>query len=103
MPLCHNLIEAMAAGAIPILQYGDYLPHPLKDGVNCLAFKDTNSLRAITQAVLTLNNDRVCELRANVLAYYKEFLAPGCFARQLFSGPQRERTLLVNAYRVPRK
>src|SRR5205823_2507023 len=38
MPLSHNLIEAMSLGAIPILNYGDYLDPPLRDGVDCLAF-----------------------------------------------------------------
>ena len=99
MPLCHNLIEALAAGAVPILQYADYLPPPLHHGVNCLAFSDAAGLREIIGAVLTMNQEEIRSMRANVRQYYDEFLAPGCFAKRLLNGP---RTLLLNAYRVPR-
>jgi glycosyltransferase involved in cell wall biosynthesis len=103
MPLCHNLIEALACGSIPILQYAAYLPQPLEDGVNCLAFQNSADLQEITAKVLTMSPEQIQALRGNVRAYYDEFLAPGRFAEKLFSGPQRERTLLINAYRVPRK
>jgi glycosyltransferase involved in cell wall biosynthesis len=103
MPLCHNLIEAMAAGAVPILQYGDYLPQPLEDGVNCLAFRNPAGLQEITAKVLTMSQEQIRSLRGNVRGYYDEFLAPGRFAARLFARPQLETTLLLNAYRVPRK
>ncbi len=102
MPLCHNLIEALAAGCIPILQYAAYLPEPLRDGVNCLAFADAAGLRATIAAVLAMSPEDIRLLRENVRAYSGEFLAPGRFAGKLFSGPQDRRTLLLNAYRVPR-
>lgn len=99
MPLCHNLIEALAAGAIPILQYAEYLPRPLQNGVNCLAFTDATGLPGIIRRVLAMSQDEIRAMRRNVRNYYDEFLAPGRFAERLFSGP---RTLLLNAYRVPR-
>lgn len=99
MPLCHNLIEALAAGCIPLLQYAAYLPPPLEHGVNCLAFNDAAELRKTIEAVLVMNAEEILNLRANVRAYHDEFLAPGRFAKRLFNGP---RTLLLNAYRVPR-
>ncbi len=102
MPLCHNLIEAMAAGAVPILQYGDYLPQPLEDGVNCLAFSDSTSLREITVKVLAMSQEQIHTLRGNVRAYYDEFLAPGRFARRLVASPSPYTVLLMNSYRVPR-
>lgn len=99
MPLCHNLIEALAAGCIPILQYSNYLPPPLTDGENCLAFTDAAGLRETIAKALALSPEEIRILRENVRKYYDEFLAPGQFARRLLSGP---RTLLLNAYRVPR-
>lgn len=99
MPLCHNVVEALAAGCIPILQYAAYLPPPLEDGVNCLTFRDAAGLRETIAAANTMNPDKIVELRSNVRRYYNEFLAPGRFASRLLNGP---RTLLLNAYRVPR-
>lgn len=102
MPLCHNLIESLAAGAIPVLQYGDYLPQPLENRVNCLAFDDAGGLRDVIATALAMSEEDIRALRANVRAYYQEFLAPGRFAQTMFSGPETRRTLLLNAYRVPR-
>lgn len=99
MPLCHNVIEALAAGCIPILQYADYLPPPLTDGVNCLAFRDAAGLRETITSALDMSPEEIRHLRANVRMYHDEFLAPGRFTKRLLSGP---RTLLLNAYRVPR-
>jgi hypothetical protein len=99
MPLCHNVIEALAAGCIPILQYADYLPPPLKTGVNCLAFSDAASLRETIATARAMDSNKIVELRSNVRRYYNDFLAPGRFATRLLNGP---RTLLLNAYRVPR-
>jgi hypothetical protein len=102
MPLCHNLIEAMAAGAIPILQYAAYLPTPLENRVNALTFDSADSLREAVKTALEMSPDEVVQLRMNVSAYYQKFLAPGCFARRLFDGAYTRKNLLFNAYRVPR-
>lgn len=102
MPLCHNLIEAMAGGAIPILQYASYLTVPLGNRVNALTFHDAASLREAVETALCMSRDEVMLMRANVHDYYQKHLAPGCFARRLFGGTATRRNLLFNAYRVPR-
>ncbi len=101
MPLCHNLIEALAAGCIPILQYANYLPDPLTDRENCMAFHNAASLRKTLDEILNLSPARISELRANVRHYYDEILAAGRFAERLFTGSTRK-TLLLNAYRMSR-
>jgi hypothetical protein len=102
MPLCHNLIEAMAAGAVPILQYANYLPVHLENRVNALTFHDAASLRQAVETALGMSRDEVMRMRGNVHEYYQKHLAPGCFARRLFGGAATRRNLLFNAYRVPR-
>jgi len=102
MPLCHNVIEALASGSIPILQYAAYLTPPLQDRVNCLAFHDAQSLRVVMDLVFSLSPAEITALRANVRAHYAEHLTPGRFSQRLFSGSHRHRTLLLNDYRVPR-
>jgi hypothetical protein len=102
MPLCHNVIESLAAGAIPILQYGAYLSPPLEDGVNCLAFHDATGLRDVIKRALAMPQEEIQQLRAGVRAYHDKFLAPGRFTHRLFSGPQKKRVMLLNEYRVPR-
>lgn len=100
MPLCHNLIEAMAAGAIPILQYTRYLDPPLRDGIECLAFHDAESLEALIERVVGMDPAEVERLREGVKTYFNEWQAPGMFARNLVTPPAER--LLINSYRVPR-
>lgn len=102
MPLCHNLIEALAASTIPILQYADYLTPRLIDGKTCLAFSDAAGLAAAVKRALAMSPDEIQTLRTGVRGHYEEHLSPGRFVTKLFSGPAR-RTLLLNDYRVPRK
>ncbi len=99
MPLCHNLVESLAAGAVPILQYARYLSPELVDGVNCLAFHDAESLQKVIARVLAMPETEISELRNGAKAYYDAFLAPGQFAKRLLA---ENSTLLMNAYRVPR-
>jgi hypothetical protein len=102
MPLCHNVIEAMAAGCVPILQYSEYLSPPLQNGINCLAFDDERSLELVLSSIFSMTEDHIQRLRAGVRAYHEENLAPGRFAHRLFSSPQKKRVMLLNEYRVPR-
>ena len=102
MPLCHNVIEAMAAGCVPILQYSEYLSPPLKHEINCLAFHDERSLELVLNSIFSMTEDHIQRLRAGVRAYHEENLAPGRFAHRLFSSPQKKRVMLLNEYRVPR-
>ncbi len=102
MPLCHNVIEALAAGCIPILQYESYLTPPLLDRTNCLAFHDAQTLSDTLGEIRAMGAEKIAELRANVRSHYDGYLASGRFTGQLFSGPQKRRVLLLNDYRVPR-
>jgi len=102
MPLCHNVIEALAAGNIPILQYGAYLSPPLQDRVNCLAFHNAQSLNDVLHSVFSMSVGEIQTLRANVRSHYDAHLAPGRFAQRLFCGSHDRRILLLNDYRVPR-
>lgn len=103
MPLCHNLIESMAAGTVPILQYARYITPELIDGVNCLGFHDEASLHQVLKRILEMSQEEIVTLRANVRAYYEQYLATGRFAKRLLGSPHPRQTLLLNAYRVPRR
>ena len=102
MPLCHNLIETMATGTVPVLQYSAYLAPRLEDGVNCLAFHDEASLRSVIDRVLSMDGQEILRLRRGAKAYYDTYLAPGCFAERLLKDENPDTTLLMNSYRVPR-
>lgn len=75
MPHCHNIIESMSRGVIPILEYNNYMYPNLVDGVNCISFNSLEELDSKLQSVLTMNPKRIQELRENVYKYYDEHLS----------------------------
>ena len=102
MPLCHNLIESLAAGSIPILQYAEYLDPPLVHGVNCLISHDEESLIETVNQALEMNPDGVVTLKANAQAYYKTHLLPGSFAKKMVTrSAGQQLTLYIYAYHTP--
>lgn len=102
MPLCHNLVEAMAAGTIPVLQYHLYLDPPLENNVNCLSFGSADELKALVARILAMSPSELRSLRGGVRDYYYRHHAPAAFTRKLTMGQGNQQVLLLNAYRVVR-
>lgn len=94
MPICHNLVETMAVGAVPILEYPEYLEPKLKDGVNCLAFSGAEDLIKTMRRALQMKAQEIARLRTGAVEYYRKYLAPGLFAKDVMAAPERELTLL---------
>ncbi|SHI85620.1 Glycosyltransferase involved in cell wall bisynthesis [Rubritalea squalenifaciens DSM 18772] len=101
MPLCHNLVEALSCGSIPIIQYHKYLTPELIDGENCLTFHDEETLRQAIQRAVEMPETEVLKMRAAALRYYEDNLTEGQFAKRLLDTPSKQITLLLNAYRAP--
>lgn len=77
MPLCHNVIEALSVGVIPILNYPNWLNPSLQDGVNCLVYNGKNLFEVIDKA-LEMNALEKKKLSENASLlydmYYKNFV-----------------------------
>jgi len=76
MPLCHNIVEAMCAGCIPILQHPHLLSPALQHGVNCLAFRDERELLDLMRSLPDMPEDVLLTMRRNVLDHYRQYLTP---------------------------
>ncbi len=85
MPFCHNIIEAMAVGCIPITQYGKYFDPPLIDGETCLDFNDISDLLEVTQFAAGMDATDIGRMRENVLRYYDEHLDARAAVRQIYA------------------
>jgi hypothetical protein len=85
IPFSHNLVEAMAVGSIPITNYGHLFNPPLIDGVHCLVFNDRESLIAKIKHALCMDDDAKTQIRANILAYYRQHLCPSAFAKKVIA------------------
>lgn len=101
MPLCHNLIESMAAGTIPILQYSNYVSPVLENMKNCLTFDSEESLKVVVERALSMDEEEVLRLRKNARAYYDAYCKPGMFAERILGVGESPLTIMMNAYRVP--
>lgn len=96
MPMCHNAIEAMAVGTIPILNYTDWFCPMLQHGKDCIQFDDAIDLQDQFQYVLGLKSKDVEKMRHNVIGYYEHYLAPSGFRRALENNPYNPVTLIMN-------
>lgn len=101
MPMCHNVIEAMRVGTIPLLQYPEYFHPPLKSGVNCVVYYDKKTLVQQTRAVLQMSPKQIIEMKKNVTDYYEQYLHPPAWIERLLRRPEEETKLVVNAYHFP--
>jgi hypothetical protein len=82
-PLCHNLIESLAVGAIPVLSYANYFDPPLLGGKNCLVFRDRDELRMAVRAALSMTNEEIAQFSAAAVDYYDSYLSVDSLAGKL--------------------
>lgn len=95
MPMCHNVIEAMAVGAIPIINYPEWFSPGLKHLHNCIVFDDKEDLVKIIQDVLSMDQEHISNMRKNVIEYYENHLIPAKFISRIESSDQYQITILM--------
>ena len=78
IPFCHNLIEAMSVGCIPIIQSSYALSlHPqLENNKNALFFETLTDLDKLITKSFSLSDSELKYLQTNVLDYYNSNLIP---------------------------
>jgi hypothetical protein len=75
MPWAHNAFEAMAVGAIPIIQYNNLFNPPLIDLENCLTYKTFESLNEAIESALNMRAEDVQRMKEQVIKYYEEYIS----------------------------
>lgn len=96
MPFCHNAIEAMAMGCIPVLQYHQLFIPNLENGVNCITFRNADDLVSKVALILKMSETEIREMRNNVRNYYEEYLHPKTIRSLFTSDDRREFLFPVN-------
>ncbi|MEL6107151.1 MAG: hypothetical protein AAFU85_14000 [Planctomycetota bacterium] len=82
-PLCHNCVEALAVGTIPIVQYGSLFHPALSDGKNCLAYESTSDLRRLIDRIDRMAPEQIESLRRGAIEYFEDHLSPKAFRRKI--------------------
>jgi hypothetical protein len=111
MPMCHNVIEAMAVGSIPIINYPEWFNPTLRHMENCIVFDGRTDLVNKIKSVLEMSKQEITEMRNRVIAYYESYLNPISFLDELESRKEKNITVLMitdkntikNASRLNRK
>lgn len=76
MPICHNIIEAMAVGTIPVTESPECFNPPLQHLENCVVFSGKEDLVQKIRYILNMDQERICRLRQNAAAYFERYIAP---------------------------
>lgn len=86
MPLCHNIIEAMSVGTIPLIQkeYAEVMYPNLQHRINAIIFQDLDELEYILQnEIFKYSEQEIMIMKTNVLGYYDEHLSPNGTVKNL--------------------
>ena len=95
MPMCHNLIEAMAVGTIPVTNYPEWFDPDLRHMETCIVFDDREDLINKLQHAMNMDAAQLEKMRMKVLDYYETHLKPEVFIHRLESSSARTVPLLM--------
>jgi hypothetical protein len=94
-PMCHNIIETMAVGAIPITSYPEWFHPPLMHRKNCLVFTDKTDLFQKIEMAMGMDGRDIGEMRRQVIHYYDHYLSPESFVNSVQSALGRRLELFI--------
>jgi hypothetical protein len=94
-PMCHNAIEAMAVGTIPIISYHDWFTPVLEHKKNAIVFSGPDDLVQKVNEVFSMKADEIEEMRRNVIRYYEEHLSPAGFIKRYETTSGKLNTLIL--------
>ena len=101
MPMCHNAIECLAVGTIPIIEYPHYIKPGLEDGVHCLAFSGKDELKSCIERALKMTAEEIETMREAVLAFYQAHYRAGQLVQKLVTpAGSKHKVLVMNDYRI---
>lgn len=95
MPMCHNTVEAMAVGTIPIINYPEWFQPGLTHLENCIVFGDASDLIRQLHGAIAMGSDQIAEMRRRVIDYYDRYLTAESFTRRIEDSKQRKVIVLM--------
>lgn len=95
-PMCHNVIESMAVGTIPVMGYGEWFSPPLEHEKNAIIYSDAQDLKAKIRDVLNMDEAAIQKMRGNVIEYYEKHLANRNFVRRVEADQGKIMTMMLH-------
>ncbi len=104
MPMCHNIVEAMAVGTIPITSYPEWFTPKLEHMKNCIVFDDENHLIEKVELALQMSESELNMIRENAMKYHELHLRPETFITKVEEREEdRLNILMYSEYNVAKK
>jgi len=99
MPLCHNMVEALSAGAILIIHdaVAPALSHNLVNGLNCITYKNNHTLNESINHALSLPPAQIKLMRTNSLELYKKEFTPKSITRETIRNQEKLKKIILMA------
>lgn len=94
-PTCHNLVESMCVGTIPLIEYGDRVTPALRDGETAICFKGREELIDSVTRILSMRPEEKRRIRDNVITFFEEHLRGEAFLAGLRDGQIKSRSKQV--------
>jgi hypothetical protein len=90
LPWCHNCVEAMAVGTIPLINYPDWFFPNLTHRVNCMTFSTFDELERALDEIRQMSEVEIARMRKQVIDYYSQYLDPQRFVDSLVKYPDNQ-------------
>jgi hypothetical protein len=82
-PMSYNANEAIAMGAIPLINYPEWFHPILKDLNTCFSFSNKNELISRMDQIIALTHEELFLMRNNVLEYFDCYQSDTAFIRKI--------------------
>jgi hypothetical protein len=98
-PFCHNQIESMMAGCVPITQFASFFVPPFQHEINGLLFNTMDELLEILLTIVSEKyKDRILYMRENILYYFERYYSLQSFKNKLSSLQNNSKNDYSNYY-----
>lgn len=101
-PMCHNIIEALAVGTVPLTEYPEQFDPPLVHGENCLVYVGEEQLATRVREIMKSSPEDLAAISEGATRYYDRYLSPQAFLRRFEAEERAKLTLHLKAYERPR-
>lgn len=97
MPHCHNIVEAMSFGVIPLLEYAHEMVPKLEHLKNCITFSGKEDCVAKIKLVLDMPEQDIKHMRREVMNYYVNYLSVNSVVNSIEESIGSKNIILLNA------
>jgi hypothetical protein len=101
LPMCHNAIEAMAVGTIPIIGYAHWFTPSLEHMKNAIVYTTKEDLIEKLNQVFSMGDADIKRLRRGVLEFYDTHLGGKNFVRRYEAQTDPINTIMLYPHFIP--